>query len=67
MKKSLNLVMIFSLIFIFILVSILIFSHWQLKLQENRLDEVQGVVVENSQISTAIVNFINTSLDELQN
>ncbi|GEM_PF-3815687 len=66
MKNKSNFGMVFSLIFLFVLVLMLIFGHWQLNRQANELDEVQEAVVENSQMSTAVVNFINAQLTEAQ-
>jgi len=64
MKKNSNLGMVFSLIFIFVLVIMLIFGHWQLNRQANEMDDIQETIIENNQLSVGIVNFINAQLEE---
>ena len=66
MKINIKLEKIFSVAFLFLLAMMLIFGHWQLNKQSNKLDEVQEVVIKNSQTTNAMVNFINTQLTGTQ-
>ncbi len=66
MSKNSNLGMVFSLVFVFVLVLMLIFGHWQLNRQANKMDEVQKTIIENNQNSVGIVNFINAQFEEVQ-
>ncbi len=58
--------MVFSLVFAFVLVLMLIFGHWQLSRQASKMDDIQETIIKNNQRSIAIVNFINAQLVEEQ-
>jgi cytochrome oxidase assembly protein ShyY1 len=62
MRRKNNAGVIFSFLFLFVLVVMLVLGHWQLRRQEKRVNELQTVVIQNSQATTAIVNYINSSL-----
>jgi sensor domain CHASE-containing protein len=49
-----------------VLIVVLIIGHWQVNKQEKRIDEAQTIVIENSQITAQITNFINSSLSQIQ-
>ncbi len=66
MRKKTNFGMIFSLIFLFVLALMLVFAYWQLNRQANKLDDIQNIIVENSQSANAIVNFINSGISQNQ-
>jgi len=56
----------FSFIFLFLLIAMLVFGHWQVRLQGKKIDQLQQTVVENSQRTNNIVNFINSSLANIE-
>jgi cytochrome oxidase assembly protein ShyY1 len=65
-KRNNNTGMIFSFLFLFVLIAMLVFGHWQVRLQGKKIDELQKSVVENSQRTNNIVNFINSSLANIE-
>ncbi len=66
MRKKTNLGIIFTSIFLVILIAMLFFGNWQVNKNNKRLIEVQKTVVINSQSANAVVNFINASIAESQ-
>jgi len=67
MKKEISLVPLLLSLFIVILVAIGIYFGWQVNAQQKRLDRLQASVTDSSDKTTAIVNFINTSLANSSN
>jgi predicted metalloprotease len=66
MRKQSNLGIIFTSIFLVVLILMLVFANWQLRKQNQRLIAVQETVVINSQSANALVNFINNSITQNQ-
>ncbi len=66
MKKKSNLGIVFTSIFLLLLIAMLFFGNWQIRRQNSKLLEVQETIVSNSQSANAIVNFINTSISQDQ-
>ncbi len=66
LQKKSNAGKIFSLIFVFILVLMLFFSHWQLNRQSNKMNTIQETIIQNNQDSVSIVNFINAQYQGVQ-
>ncbi len=64
MKKNYNFGMVFSLVFLFVLVLMLIFGHWQLGRNANKINKIQETIIENNQLSISIVNLINSQYEE---
>lgn len=58
--------LLFPSLIIVVLLLMLAFGNWQLQKQEERMDEIEKAVVENSQTANIIVNFINSSLNQMQ-
>ncbi len=67
MKKKLSVDSILFLIFSILLIAMLVFGNWQLNRQRNKISEIEETVIENSQLTNAVVNFINANLLETQN
>ncbi len=63
-KKSSPPILPIALSLVFVIIFVL--GQWQLSRQNKKLSEVQNLVIENSQTSTEIVNFINASLSQAQ-
>lgn len=66
MRKKSNSGMIFTSLFLVLLIAMLVFGNWQIRRQNTKLIEVQQTIVTNSQNANAIVNFINTSISQVQ-
>lgn len=66
MRKKSNSGMIFTSLFLVLLIAMLVFGNWQIRRQNTKLIEVQETIVTNSQNANAIVNFINTSISQVQ-
>lgn len=49
-----------------VLIVVLVIGHLQVNKQEKRINEIQNTVIENSQTTAQIVNFINNSLAQIQ-
>ena len=65
-KKNKPQNLLFPSLIIVVLLLMLAFGNWQLQKQEERMDEIEKAVVENSQTANIIVNFINSSLNQMQ-
>ncbi len=66
MRRKNNNGIVFSFIFLFVLVGLLVFGHVQVNRQERKINDLQETVIENSQNANLIVNFINSSLAGLE-
>ncbi len=67
MKKEISLAPFLLSLFLVILVAFCFYFGWQVNAQQKRLDRLQASVLDNSDKTTAIVNFINTSLANSSN
>ncbi len=65
-KKNKPKNILFPSLIIVLLALMLVFANWQIKKQETRMDAIEKAVVENSQTSNIIVNFINSTLSQAQ-
>lgn len=63
-KKSYPPVLPIALVIVLMIIFAL--GQWQLNRQNKKLAEVQQTIIENSQASNEIVNFINMSLSQAQ-
>lgn len=66
MRRKNNNGTVFSLVFMFVLIALLVFGHIQVGRQEKKINELQSSVIENSQNANLIVSFINSSLVEIE-